>query len=284
MVSDTNGHLVAIPRTEQRTMYSRAENREYRILVSTPHTEPPASGYPVIYLLDANSVFGTMVEAVRVQASRPEKSGVVQAVIVGIGYESDAPFPPNRHYDFTLPVPAEELPARPDGGTWPEQGGAEAFLQFIEEELKPDIERDFKIDRCKQTIFGHSLGGLFVLHTLFTKPEAFQTYIAGSPSIHWNKRSLLEAEQQFTSRLDQEHFNIGLLLAAGELERTHKSRINDNAQELAVRLSRLASRGLRVVYKEFEDEGHVSVLPVLISRALRFASSPASQNLMPHMD
>jgi len=271
-VNDAAGRAVTLPRTEQRLMHSRAGNREYRIFVARPDGEPPPSGFPVIYLLDANAVFGTMVEAVRVQARRPEKTGVVPAVIVGIGYPEETPFAPGRFYDFTLPVPATELPTRPDGSAWPEIGGAEAFLAFIEEELKPVIEGEFKIDNKRQALFGHSLGGLFALHVLFTKPTAFRTYIAGSPSIHWNKRRLFEAERQFVSRLEREALNVEILLAVGELEKHHQSRINDNTKALADRLSALADRGVYVEFKEFEGEGHVSVLPALISRAVRFAT------------
>jgi len=273
MANGTDRLEVTIPRTEQWVMYSRDGNREYRIAVAKPGGEPPPSGYPVIYLLDANAVFGTMVEAVRVQARRPEKTGVVPAVIVGIGYRSDEPFVPARYYDFTLPVCVSELPPSPDGTAWPEHGGAEAFLNFIEEELKPKVERKFKIDSARQTIFGHSLGGLFVLHALFTRPGAFRTYVAGSPSIHWNKRLILDEEQQFVSRLEQENIHVRILIAAGELEKNHESRMLDNAKELTERLSALASRGVHVEFKEFEGEGHVSVLPSLISRALRFALS-----------
>ncbi|WP_423748908.1 alpha/beta hydrolase [Caldibacillus debilis] len=263
---------VTIPGTEQRVMYSRDGKREYRIFLAKPDGDPPPSGFPVIYLLDANAVFGTMVEAVRVQARRPEKTGVFPAVVVGIGYPTEMPFAPARFYDFTLPVPAAELPPGPDGAAWPELGGAEAFLAFIEEELKPEIESELPIDSGRRTLFGHSLGGLFALHVLFTRPAAFRTYIAGSPSIHWNERPLREAERQFVSRLERETLNIDLLLAAGELEKSHPSRINANARELAERLSPLAGCGLHVEFKEFEGEGHVSVLPALISRAVRFAS------------
>src|SRR5690606_34171859 len=129
--------------------------------------EAPPAGFPVIYVLDANSVFGTVTEAVRAQSRFPARSGVDPAIVVGIGYATDAPFHPDRHYDFTLPVPAHELPPHPDGGSWPGQGGSAAFLQFIERELKPQIERDFPVDTSRQTIFGHSLGGLFVLTALF---------------------------------------------------------------------------------------------------------------------
>ncbi|WP_346010312.1 alpha/beta hydrolase [Paenibacillus sp. SYP-B3998] len=269
---------VTIPGTEQRVMQSRVGNSDYRIFVYTPDEEPPVTGFPVIYLLDANAVFGTMVEAQRLQGRRPEKTGVVPAIVVGIGYQTEAPFASARYYDYTLPMPVSELPKRPDGTEWPEQGGAEAFLTFIEEELKPEIERDFPIDSNRQMIFGHSLGGLFVLHVLFTKPTAFQSYIAGSPSIHWNKRILLEEEQHFTLRMEQNSMDIGLLLTVGELESSHKSRMNDNAKELSERLSKLANQGLRVEFKQFEDEGHVSVLPVLISRALRFGWRSLSVN------
>lgn len=264
---------VTIPLTTQWVMQSRAANRDYRIVVAAPAEEPPSEGYPVMYLLDANAVFGTMVETLRAQAGRPEKTGVVPAVVVGIGYPTDDPFPPARHCDFTLPVPVTELPVKPDGTAWPEQGGADAFLRFIEEELKPEIERRFKIDRGRQTIIGHSLGGLFVLHALFTKPLAFRTYVAGSPSIHWNKRVIREEEQQFVARVKQEKIDVRILLAVGEWESSHPSRVNDNTMELAERLRTLAGRGVHVEFKEFEGEGHLSLLPALISRAVRFASS-----------
>ncbi|MEC3607925.1 alpha/beta hydrolase [Bacillus glycinifermentans] len=267
---------VAIPGTKQRLMRSPSGDRNYRIFISSPIEEPPPSGYPVIYLLDANSVFGTMVEAVRMQARRSEKTGVVPAVIVGIGYETDAPFDPARYYDFTLPVRPENLPKRPDGAEWPESGGAEAFLSFIEEKVKPEIEREFKIDMRRQAIFGHSLGGLFVLQVLFTKPELFQTYIAGSPSIHWNQ-PFFEKEREFVSRLHAADAKVDVLLGAGELEKSHKSRMNERAEKLAERLSALEEFGVRAEFHEFEGEGHISVLPVFISRALRFALNPDRQ-------
>lgn len=74
----TNGgtsNAFTIPGTEVRMMSSRNENRTYHIFISKPSTPPPPAGYPVIYLLDANSVFGTMTEAVRIQGRRPEKPG-----------------------------------------------------------------------------------------------------------------------------------------------------------------------------------------------------------------
>ncbi|OAB38682.1 enterobactin esterase [Paenibacillus macquariensis subsp. defensor] len=277
-IQDFSRSRIEIPRTEQWFMQSRVGNRKYKIMVAIPYEAAPPSGYPVIYMLDGNSVFTTMVEALRMQCHRPDKTGIIPAIIVGIGYQTNRPFAPDRYYDYT-PVPSFEYQHNSDGTPLPEQGGAHAFLSFIEEELKPQIEHEFNIDRNRQTIFGHSLGGLFTLYALFTKPTAFQHYIAGSPSIHWNREAFFEEEQKFVGRLEQEVVNVEVLIGMGEFEKSHVSRNLYHAKELSERLSMLSDRGLKLTFKEFEDEGHVSVLPVLISRTLRRVLKPEKSTI-----
>lgn len=271
---------VETPGALQRIVTSQANGRTYRIYISVPKEPPPPGGFPAVYLLDAQSVFRTMEETVRVQGGKPEKSGVSPAVIIGIGYVSDAPFAPERYYDFTQPAGiSEPPPKRPDGRPWPPLGGADSFLAFLEEELKPALARTYPIATDRQALFGHSLGGLFVLHVLFTRPEAYRAYIAGSPSIHWSKQYLAEAERRFAAREDLDFRRLRLLLAAGELERSHKSGIPLHASELAARLGALRSKGMVVEYTEFAGEGHLSMLPALVSRAARFALGPEEQSL-----
>ncbi|CAG7616308.1 hypothetical protein PAECIP111802_00273 [Paenibacillus allorhizosphaerae] len=43
------------------------------------------------------------------------------------------------------------------------------------------------------------------------------------------------------------------------------------AKALAGRLSEIGNEHLSVEYREYEHENHISVLPVLISQAIRFA-------------
>lgn len=264
---------VTLPGTAFYRMRAEHTEREYEIRVWVPDSAPPASGYPVIYLLDANAVFGTMVEAMRAQSLRPEKTGVVPSVIVGIGYRASVPFPPDRHYDFMMSVPEKELPRRPDRATWPEHGGAEAFTQFIEEQLKPDIERRYAIDRSRQSVVGHSLGRLFVLQLLLDHPGTYRNYIAGSPSLHWNSAWIARQQEKFVSRMTDNHSEIHVFLAAGELEGSHPSGVIERSRAFTQWLNRTDSRVVRADFICFEDEGHVSVLPVFIGRALRFVSS-----------
>ena len=268
------GPEVTMNGTQRTLMRSQAGSKEYQIFIFKPTEAPPPSGYPVIYVLDANTVFGTIVEAVRLQSCRSEKTGVVPAVIVGICYITDELFSPFRHYDFTMPGFATELPQRPDGTSWPQHGGAEHFLNFIEEDLKLKIQTHFNIDITRQTLFGHSLGGLFVLQTLYTRPALFQTYIAGSPTIYMNEKFFIENEKEFESKLKQETINIDVFVGVGELEKDHKSHMHEHAKKILKRLATLRKYGVSAVeFKVFEGEGHLSVLPPFINRALRFALS-----------
>lgn len=262
-----------LPNTEQYLLHSTAREQPYQIYVYKPMREAPPEGFPVIYLLDANALFATMVEALRVQSRIPEKTGVYPAVVVGIGYPTEEPFDASRFYDFTMPTPQEvldALPVRNKEAARPQVGGAEAFRSFIEKTLKPRIECDYSINTKQQAIFGHSLGGLFVLQTLFTQPHTFQTYIAGSPSVHWNKAILREQEDQYTADPEQAQSHHKLLITIGEQEKAHPSNMGGNARELYERLALMPSEKLEAHFYEFEGEGHVSVLPALVSRAIRF--------------
>jgi len=63
-----------------------------------------------------------------------------------------------------------------------------------------------------------------------------------------------------------------LLIGMGEQEANHPSQMSQKAKQMHARLSALGHPGLFVEYREYRDEFHISVLPVLISQAIRFAA------------
>jgi hypothetical protein len=261
---------IIVSNTEQWKMYSTLENREYQIHISKPKQPAPDSGYPVIYVLDGNAFFQTFHEAIKIQSVRAEKTGVSPAIIVGIGYPIEGAFSgEERCYDFTPSVVSKDAPLKPDGKPWPKTGGAHNFLTFIEEEVKPQIENSFEIDKGKQTLFGHSLGGLFALHTLFTNINAFQNYFISSPSIWWNNQSLLEKEENLINELNIAKAETGIFLTVGSLEREH---MVVDANALSARLLQLKHEKFRFKFYEAEGENHASVVPTSLSKGLRFIS------------
>lgn len=257
---------VALPRSEARTLVSLATGREHRVFIAWPDHPAPAAGFPVIYVLDANAWFGTVVETARVLAGRPEGTGVGPAIVVGLGYPIEKPFDNERRTaDYTAP-------------------GADAFLRFIEDEVKPSLARDFPLDPARQTLLGHSLGGHFVLRVLFTAPSSFSHYVALSPSIWWQDRILLAGEPALPTKLAGA-VTRGVFISVGEFEQSpdparaspperlaklEKNRMVDNARELAARLAALPGAPLRVQFTAFPGENHGSVVPGAIARALPF--------------
>ncbi|WP_017473275.1 alpha/beta hydrolase [Amphibacillus jilinensis] len=253
-----------IPHTKQFTLRSQTKEN-YQVFISVPTSEPPEDGYPVLYVLDGNAFFGTVVEAVNVQSRKPDKTGVCPIVVVGIGYQTDQPFSDQRFYDYTLTEHNQFMANRPDGSPWPKQGGARLFLEFIEQELKPTIQERCFINLKRQTLFGHSLGGLFTLYALLSMSSTFSYFAAGSPSIHWNQTLLADYQQRFQGRGER------LLITVGEREREHPSGMVDHAVALAERLQ--DKIGIKSFFKQFAGEGHASVVLPLVNDMLRLASS-----------
>jgi predicted alpha/beta superfamily hydrolase len=283
--STASAKPVEVLRSEQFTLRSKTGGKEYRIFVGRPAAEAPPTGFPVVYVLDGNAIFGSWLETARMM-----EKALGPVVIVGIGYPTDQPFDqPRRYLDYTPVTPPErvrrssnEPPPKP-GGT----GGQDEFFRFIEREVKPTVERKVSIDRSRQALFGHSLAGLFVLHVLFTQPQSFQTYLPASPSIWWNDGSIVNDERAFTAAARQQTLKVRVLLQVGELEQKlapgtpperaeflRQARMVDNARELADRLGALTAQGVQVMFKVYEGENHGSVVPTEISRGLRFVLPP----------
>ncbi|MBF3166256.1 ferric enterobactin esterase PfeE, partial [Pseudomonas aeruginosa] len=70
-------------------------------------------------------------------------------------------------------------------------GGADAFLDLLRDGMRPAVAAQAPLDTARQTLWGHSYGGLLVLHALFTRPGEFARYAAASPSLWWRDGAIL---------------------------------------------------------------------------------------------
>ncbi|HEY9215082.1 MAG TPA: alpha/beta hydrolase-fold protein, partial [Ancylobacter sp.] len=277
-----------IPGTVQFDLASREGGEPHRIYLYTPPGEPPAGGWPVLYLLDGNAVIATAVEALRAQAPYTLGTGVQFGVIVAIGYPTDEAYDGVRRSWDLGPPPGKAYPPFSEGGPEVRTGGADQFLAFIEDELKPEIARRVPVNARRQAIFGHSFGGLFVLHALFQRPDAFTAWISASPAIWWEGAGIVTKAEAFAAAGQGGDQNGGgrLLLLVGEYEQQlapfqigaadaekrlasfEESRIVDYTREMAERLAPVP--GLATSYVFLPGETHMSVLPACINHAVRF--------------
>ncbi len=155
-------------------------NEDRRVLVRVPASYAGSNArYPVVYLLDGHEPLLSHVpgqlDALSANGAAPE---MILVSIANI----------DRWRDFT----PTRIAARPN------TGGAEAFLDFIEKELQPYIERNYRIQPYR-IFLGHSLGGLLVTHSLLNRPHLFQAHVAASPVLHWdNQKWLNQAGERLT--------------------------------------------------------------------------------------
>lgn len=265
-------------------------DKPHRIFLYRPRDPAPPEGWPVLYMTDGNAGFATAVDAQKVQLAYPSGTNIRAGVIVAIGYPTDEAYDPFRRSWDLSPPPGRTYPPffpdTPDVRT----GGGEGFLSAIEEELKPWVERQVPIDRSRQTLFGHSFGGLFVLHALFTRPGAFRRWVAASPSIYWEDAGILATEQAFLERADVPD-GIELHLSAGQYEserriapfhkgrpdeeqrqaRARETQVVELARAMAERWEALPALAGIARFEEYAGENHMSVLPVALNWAVQIA-------------
>ena len=276
------------PQLKYWTFTSAITDEVYNIKVYTPYGKAPAGGFPVIYVLDGDNLFGTYSGAER---NRGGASELQKAIVVGIS-GTEGPKGANRFYDFT-PVdltPDEKtfvVDARPNDP----HGGAEKFFQVIEREIKPRIAADASVDPNHQTLIGWSLGGQYVLHTLFNHPDAYETFIALSPSIWWGDRVLLKDEPAFLDRIKHDNLHPRIYIGVGETEQTMSpdflpglkerdkfakeieyARMVDNVRDLSADLgSKNTSQNMTLQSKVYEGQSHNSMPWAAVNDALNFA-------------
>lgn len=239
---------------------ANSNGQPYRVWVSTPAKAEPGRPRPVLYVLDGNFSFATMTETTRLLAFSGE---IPPVVVVGVGYQSDADSMVRRNYELTPSTDDEYLeraeqmkqPLDPRG-----LAGAPGFLKFIVEEVAPFVEEAYGADPNDRALFGFSLGGLFTLWALLQAPSAFQRYVAGSPSLWWDRRMMFEAEKGRAE--GPKSLEARVFISAGETEQTPGGPLPpwagmvSNAVEFAGILASRRYDGLEVDLQVIPRVGH----------------------------
>ena len=255
---------------------SESIGQTFSIDVSAPPVEGPL---PVVYVLDGNGFFGIAAQAAQLLQMGGE---LPPMIIVGVGYQVSSPLEvlALRVRDLT-PTHSQAFVDRAaaQGNPLPEgirPGGADVFLRFIDDELKPFIAARYEVDPEDQTLVGDSLGGLFALHVAFHSTGSFDRYVAGSPSIWWDDAKLFRDESALAEQVDD--LPIRLFLSVGGLEEGSENepfRMVSNVEKMEAALRERSYSSLKLVRHVFPDETHLSVIPATISRGLRVVFAPS---------
>jgi predicted alpha/beta superfamily hydrolase len=237
---------VAPPVPQRLDLHSNVLKEDRVIWVRTPPGYQQSKGvYPVLYQTDApghvNEIGSTIDFLV--------DNGRMPAVIV-VGIANT-----DRTRDLT---PTHADIKNPDGtvDTFPTSGGADRFLDFIQTELIPEIEKRYRT--APYRIFaGHSLGGLLAIHALITRPNLFNACIAVSPSLQWDDGHTLHQAQQFFATHAELNKTLFFSLAN---EGSTDNPIGRNFEQLQKTLASGAPKGLIWDSARYPDEDHSSTV------------------------
>lgn len=216
------------------SFHSEVLGEEKAILVSLPEGyESSSKRYPVIYLLDAQELFmfryaHGLISYLTVSEEIPE------VILVGVASE-------DRDRDMT--------PPSEDG-----EGRADNFLDFFRRELHVFIDQQYRTEPYK-VLIGHSLGGLFALHTLFNAPDTFNAYIGVSPAVWLDNGSVWDEMRGNLST--SKSFKNSLFTSLTPDENGRMREIYDEFVETLTE-ARFTGLGFETAY--FPDEDHGSTV------------------------
>lgn len=241
------------------------EDRILNIYLPEGYKKDDTTHYPVIYLLDGSADEDFIHVVGLVQFNTFEWiNQMPQSIVVGIGTV-------DRRRDFTYPTTIEK-----DKKKYPTTGHSDKFIAFLEKDLQPYIEKNYRAGNGRMLI-GQSLGGLLATEVLFKKPGLFDKYVIISPSLWWDNGSLLQYKPGFES----ENFKqpIAVYIGVGKeglVPGDHPRVMEVDANLLAEKIKLTKTKTVKVFFDYLPDEDHATISHMAIFHAFRL--------LYPHAD
>ncbi len=284
-IEASNDVSALLPDTESFVIDATPNGPRYRIWLYHPKAAGSNAEPPLLVLLDGNATFALAVSAARLQAKL-----IGPVTIAAIAADNDTLFDEHQRFrDFTTPARDGWGVPRDAQGAPLETGGAQAFETFVNETLLRAIEARTHAAPRSRMLFGHSLGGFFVLNDALAHPQAYSRYMAASPSIWWNGAELLASARasarSASTKGSATHAAVPLAIRVGgdeqklapnappaRVERVTHAAMLDNARAIADLLHATPTLGFDADFQIYAGQNHVSYLPAAISEAVGLAA------------
>jgi predicted alpha/beta superfamily hydrolase len=254
----SNGWAQSSPEARQPvqlTLQSSILSEERRILVRLPrrYELDTMARYPVLYKFDGDNQLQSYDQSIDILNSIDAVPDlIVVAIPNGRGMRNRDLTPASLHQD------GNEAGTMGSG----EMGRGDRFLDFIERELIPHIDANYRTTR-ERILAGHSRGALLVLQSLISKPMLFQArFMFSAPLMRDEQRLIVDARKFFT---ENPGLNSFLYCNWGEAENEGMGRSYHAMKEL---LASRAPKGLRWTIERARAAGHQQTPVIALPSAL----------------
>ena len=268
---------LTIPHTKTHRFESKTNGVEYELFVALPpEYQTSKSSYPVIFTTDPTFIFPILCGV-----AKSLYPLIPESIIVGIGH-TDLDFKEldekGRNAKAEIHRARDFLPYKFAKSTRhfthdnldletriiESSGQAENFKDFITTELIPFIDKTYKTN-SERTLIGHSFGGIFTSFMMLKYPNFFQNYLVISPILNFED-GLIFNEIIHLSKTAP----IKIYFCAGSFESGYSTNKNFLADLKKFHDQINSSLNITAKIEIFEDEYHCTVVPLAISKGLRF--------------
>lgn len=241
---------VTIPDSHIRYITSSiVKGQEYELQILLPAKyQGSTKKYPVVYVMDSQWDF-PLVKCI--YGEQYYDGFIPEIIVVGVTWGGGKVL---RTRDYTTPLSSGQLP---------DVGGADKFLDFMNTELFPFIESNYRAESDNRTLMGCSLGGLFTLYTLFTHTDMFTGYAAASPALSWDNGILTKHEEAFSKKQLSKPVRVYMTVGDVEGGRPYFEKFAETMKSRNYNSVRLHSKVL-------ENTGHSGTKSETYSRGLQY--------------
>ena len=249
-----------IPRSEVRTLPVNAAGRHYALFIGLPasYGTDPDKRYPVVYVTDGYWDFHKLTA---IHGPLVYDKYAPEFIVVGMGYAGE-----NLDYGD---LRRWELSPVPFGTPLEASGHARDFLDTIEKVFIPLIDKEYRTDPKMRVLGGASLGGLFTLYSMFTRPDLFHGYVAVTPAVVVGNNWLLKYEEEFAK--SGKPLNARLYMTMGGNE---SKSFTGPIQRMNERFTRAKYPKLDYEFRIIDGERHAGNQLESYNRGMRFVFAP----------
>ena len=235
-------------------IHSRVLHQDRQIYIHVPKLDSADihKALPVLYLLDGENHFHILSAYIEYLRHWQVIPPMIVVGMVNADRIKDLT-PTNSLIDFDGKVDSK----------YKTSGGNEQFFTFIQQELMPYIETNYKTTPFK--IFaGHSFGGLTVINCMLMHPDMFDAYIAISPSLWFGNKYVLRLTEQKIPDLSMKDKKIFYSVA------NEDGTFRDDLLNFDKLLKHDHLKTLKHEYKHYPFEDHMTAPIPAYYDALRF--------------
>jgi predicted alpha/beta superfamily hydrolase len=221
------------------SIYSKILNEQRRIKICLPEEYKPGSDskYDVVYILDGETHFDDFLYIYKFARNNDFLPPIILIALPNTNKGSEN----TRDRDFSPEITSDNQKA----------GGAGNFIDFLKNELMPYINRKLPASG-DNSLYGHSLGGLFTMYVLLKEPGLFTNYYCSDPTFPWNNGHIIKmAEETFKNAAE-----LNKNLWINGVQETYR---NVGIEKMDSVLKAMAPKGLRWKTSIYPNETHMSV-------------------------